>query len=211
MLSLKEGTFLVRLARQAIVTALQTGTVLTPPPQTPKSLQEHRGAFVTLHRVMEGEKLLRGCIGVPLPVKPLSEAVVEAALGAAFRDPRFPGLQEDELDHVTVEVSILTPPQLVGVSDPLEYPAKIRVGQDGLLVEGEWGRGLLLPQVAVEHQLDATTFLEQACLKAGLPKDAWRKGTIRLHTFQAQIFAEETPNGPVKEILLTPRESSTSS
>jgi uncharacterized protein (TIGR00296 family) len=121
-------------------------------------------------------------------------------LNAAFRDPRFPPLEIDELDKVMVEVSVLTLPQLIEVSDPKEYPAHIVIGRDGLLVEADWQRGLLLPQVAVEHGFDAVTFLEQTCLKAGLPKDAWRKGKVNVYAFQAQIFAEAEPNGEVIEL-----------
>lgn len=200
MLTLEHGRFLVKLARRAIATALQTGEVLSPPPDAPEELRGPRGVFVTLHRHFGDERLLRGCIGVPLPVKSLVEATIESALNAAFRDPRFSPLEADEFNQVTVEISILTVPQRVEVKDPREYPAKIRIGRDGLLIESEWQRGLLLPQVAVEHGFDATTFLEQACLKAGLPKDAWQKGDIRVHTFQAQIFAETAPDGDVVEI-----------
>ncbi len=200
MLTLEQGRFLVKLARQAIATALQTGEVLSAPFDVMGELKEQRGVFVTLHRHFVGERMLRGCIGVPLPLKPLVEATIESALNAAFRDPRFPPLEAEEFSQVTVEVSVLTVPKLLEVTDPKEYPAKIRIGQDGLLIESEWQRGLLLPQVALEHGFDAVTFLGQACLKAGLPKDAWQKGDIRVHTFQAQIFAETEPDGDVVEM-----------
>jgi len=201
MLTLEQGRFLVRLARQAIATALETGQVLSPPADVPDPLREQRGVFVTLRQKVAGEKMLRGCIGIALPIKPLVEATIEAALNAAFRDPRFPPLTREEFPHVTVEVSVLTPPQLLQVSDPREYPAHIRIGRDGLLVEADWQRGLLLPQVAVEHGFDAVTFLEQTCLKAGLPKDAWRKGDIKVFTFQAQVFEETEPEGEVVEMM----------
>jgi conserved hypothetical protein TIGR00296 len=200
LLSLEQGKFLVKLARQAIETALKSNEVISPPAEVDEILREPRGVFVTLHEQVEKEKMLRGCIGIPYPVKPLVEATIESALNAAFRDPRFPPLEIDELDKVMVEVSVLTPPQLIEVSDPKEYPAHIVIGRDGLLVEADWQRGLLLPQVAVEHGFDAVTFLEQTCLKAGLPKDAWRKGKVNVYAFQAQIFAEAEPNGEVIEL-----------
>ncbi len=203
LLTVEQGTFLVKLARRAIAHALQTGEVLSPP-EVDEPLREPRGVFVTLHELTAGEKTLRGCIGIPYPVKPLVEAVIESALNAAFRDPRFPPLEAGEFPQVVVEVSILTPPQLLSVSDPREYPAHIVIGRDGLLVEGEWQRGLLLPQVAVEHGFDTVTFLEQTCVKAGLPKDAWRKGAVRVYTFQAQIFAEKEPDGAVEEVTFAP-------
>lgn len=203
LLSLEQGKFLVKLARRTIETVLRSGE----PPQAPEGvdevLKERRGVFVTLHEQVGNEKMLRGCIGIPYPVKPLVEATIESAINAAFHDPRFPPVEEDELDKLTVEVSVLTPPQLIEVSDPREYPSRIVIGRDGLLVESDWQRGLLLPQVAVEHGFDATTFLEQTCLKAGLPKDAWRRGKVKVYAFQAQIFAEEEPDGEVVELSLT--------
>ncbi|GBC99589.1 hypothetical protein HRbin17_02118 [bacterium HR17] len=201
MLTLEHGRFLIKLARRAIATALQTGATISPPPDTPEALKRPCGVFVTLHRVDNGTKTLRGCVGVPLPIKPLVAATIEAALNAAFRDPRFPPLTADELPRTTVEVSVLTPPRLIEVTDPREYPNRIKIGRDGLLVESDWQRGLLLPQVAVEHGFDPTTFLEQTCLKAGLPKDAWRKGNVKVFAFQAQVFEETAPDGEVREVL----------
>lgn len=202
MLTLDQGRLLVQLARQAIATALETGEVLSPPEDVPDQLKMPCGVFVTLRQKLVEEKLLRGCIGVVLPIKPLVEATIESALNAAFRDPRFPPLTRDEFPQVTVEVSVLTPPQLLQVSDPREYPAHIRIGRDGLLVEADWQRGLLLPQVAVEHGFDAVTFLEQTCLKAGLSKDAWRRGDVKVFVFQAQVFEETEPGGEVVEVAL---------
>ncbi len=200
LLTLEQGKFLVQLARQTIRTKLEAGKVLSPPAKTDPRLWEPRGVFVTLHALVAGEKMLRGCIGVPYPIKPLIEATIESALNAAFRDPRFPPVEAPELPNLLVEVSVLTPPQMLEVSDPREYPMHIVIGRDGLLVEAEWQRGLLLPQVAVEHGFDAVTFLEQTCMKAGLPKDAWRKGNVTVYVFQAQIFAETQPEGEVVEL-----------
>lgn len=200
LLSSEQGKFLVKLSRKAIAEALQSGQVISTPSEVDEVLRQPRGVFVTLHKEVGSEKTLRGCIGIPYPVKPLVEATIESALNAAFHDPRFPPLETDELNKVTVEVSVLTLPQLLKVSDPSEYPSLIVVGRDGLLVESDWQRGLLLPQVATEHGFDAVTFLEQTCLKAGLPKDAWRKGRVKVYTFQAQIFAETEPNGEIIEL-----------
>jgi len=200
LLNLEQGKFLVKLARKAIETVLQLGELPQLPADVDEVLKEQRGVFVTLHEQVGNEKMLRGCIGIPYPVKPLVEATIESAINAAFRDPRFPPVEADELDKLMVEVSVLTPPQLIEVSDPREYPSQIVIGRDGLLVESDWQRGLLLPQVAIEHGFDATTFLEQTCLKAGLPKDAWRKGKVKVYSFQAQIFAETEPDGEVVEL-----------
>lgn len=204
LLGLEQGKFLVKLARQAITTALSSGEVISVPNYYDEVLRQPRGVFVTLHKRVGNEKMLRGCIGIPYPVKPLIEATIESALNSAFRDPRFPPLGFDELDKVTIEISVLTPPHLLETSNPIEYPSLMVIGRDGLLVESDWQRGLLLPQVAIEHGFDAVTFLDQTCLKAGLPKDAWRKGKVKVYTFQAQIFAETEPEGEVIEITFTP-------
>ncbi|MFN3420958.1 MAG: TIGR00296 family protein [Armatimonadota bacterium] len=200
LLNLEQGKFLVKLARKAISSVLQSGEFPSVSGEVDEVLKEKRGVFVTLHEQVGDERMLRGCIGIPYPVKPLIEATIESAINSAFRDPRFPPVEADELDKLMVEVSVLTPPQLVEVSDPQEYPSQIVIGRDGLMVESDWQRGLLLPQVAVEHRFDATTFLEQTCLKAGLPKDAWRRGKVKVYVFQAQIFAETKPNGEVVEL-----------
>lgn len=201
MLNLEQGKFLVKLARQAIVTSLVSGEIISAPTEADEILRKPRGVFVTLHEEVGGEKMLRGCIGIPYPIKPLIEATIESALNAAFHDPRFLPLEFEELGKVTIEVSVLTQPQLLETSNPSEYPSLIVIGRDGLLVESEWQRGLLLPQVAVEHGFEAVTFLEQACLKAGLPKDAWRSGNVKVYTFQAQIFAETSPDAEVIEVV----------
>ncbi len=200
LLNLEQGKFLVKLARKAISSVLQSGEFPSVSGDVDEVLKEKRGVFVTLHEQVGEEKILRGCIGIPYPVKPLVEATVESAINSAFRDPRFPPVEADELDKLMVEVSVLTPPQLVEVSDPKEYPSQIVISRDGLIVESDWQRGLLLPQVAVEHGFNATTFLEQTCLKAGLPKDAWRRGKVKVYVFRAQIFSETEPNGEVVEL-----------
>lgn len=125
---------------------------------------------------------LRGCIGFPYPVKPLAEAVQEAAVGAALQDPRFPPLRAEELSALEIEISVLTPPKSL-------EPSQVKVGVHGLIVSRGGRSGLLLPQVAMEYGWDAPTFLAQTCLKAGLPKDAWRKDA-ELSAFEAQVFSE---------------------
>jgi len=195
---------LVRLARKAIEEYLRSGTVVEPPADTPQPLWEPMGVFVTLNKLVGGRKMLRGCIGFPYPQKPLVRATIEAAIASATEDPRFPPVQPDEMDEVVVEVSVLTQPELVRVSDPREYPKAIKVGRDGLIVEKGVFRGLLLPQVPVEWGWDEQTFLSQTCMKAGLYPDAWLDPDTRIYRFQAIIFEEEEPRGPVKRRELTP-------
>ena len=136
-------------------------------------LCESRGVFVSLHR----QGRLRGCIGYLEAVKPLGQSVMEMAAAAAFHDPRFRPLGPEELADLEVEISVLTPMQLV---DKVE---KIEVGKHGLYIEKGRCRGLLLPQVAVEYRWDRTTFLEQTCSKAGLPPQAWKEPDTRIFTF----------------------------
>ena len=197
-LSEEHGRFLVRLARRAVETYLGEGGVIEPPPDTPEELWEPMGVFVTLNKLVGGRRVLRGCIGFPYPQKPLVEATIEAAIASATEDPRFPPVELPEMDEVVVEVSVLTRPELVRVEDPRDYPKAIRVGRDGLIVEKGIFRGLLLPQVPVEWGWDEETFLRQCCMKAGLYPDAWLEPDTRIYRFQALVFEEEEPRGPVR-------------
>ena len=192
----EEGAFLVKLARKAVAEYFSSKRVIEPPQDAPPKLYEKRGVFVTIETHPSRE--LRGCIGFPEPVYPLVEATIKASLASAFEDPRFPPLKRPELSKVVFEVSVLTPPQLIKVSKPTEYPSKIKVGVDGLIVERGFFRGLLLPQVAVEYGWDEEEFLTQCCLKALLPPDAWLDPHTKVYKFQAEVFEEEAPEGPVK-------------
>lgn len=188
----REGELAVRIAREAL-----DAYVLGRAKQAfdlSKRFEEKSGAFVTLNQHPGG--LLRGCIGYPQPFFPLVKSIEKSAEGAA-EDPRFPPLLPEELDGVTVEVSILTPPQQIQVKKAKEMPKLVTVGLDGLSVAQGPFRGLLLPQVAVEHNWDATEFLSEACMKAGLLADAWFDSATRVYKFQADVFAEVEPRGPV--------------
>jgi uncharacterized protein (TIGR00296 family) len=197
-LSQKEGEFLVKLARNAVEEYLKTKYHVPPPENTPEKLKQACGVFVTINRVGDSEKELRGCIGYPYPTDPLVHAVIQSAISAATEDPRFYPLSRKELDRVVFEVSVLTPPQRIETKKAKEYPSKIRVGEDGLIVERGMYKGLLLPQVPVECRWDEEEFLCQCCIKAGLPPDNWLLDGTKLHKFQAIIFEEETPRGEVK-------------
>ncbi len=198
----EHGAFLVRLARRAIEEYLRSRAIIEPPEDTPEPLWEPMGVFVTLNKLVDGAKALRGCIGFPYPEKPLVRATIEAAIAAATEDPRFPPVRLPEMDSIVVEVSVLTKPELIRVEDPRDYPKAIRVGRDGLIVEKGFFRGLLLPQVPVEWGWDERTFLSQCCLKAGLYPDAWLDPDTRIYRFQAVVFEEEEPRGPVKRRAL---------
>jgi AmmeMemoRadiSam system protein A len=182
MLTGHEREALLRFARDTIVARL-TGSA-TPPPVRLDDPQDHAGAFVTLH--VNGE--LRGCIGYPGSAKRLDEVVGHCAVAAATEDPRFPPMTSAELADLEVEISVLTP--IRKVQDVLD----IEVGRDGLVIEDGFRKGLLLPQVAIEHQWNRDTFLSHTCLKAGLRPDAWRTGA-KISRFQADVFSERTAAG----------------
>jgi uncharacterized protein (TIGR00296 family) len=202
-LSLKEGNFLIQLARNAVKEYLATGKTVKTPENTPKKLFEHCGVFVTINSLENGEKTLRGCIGYPYPTKPLAEAVIDSAISAATRDPRFHPLSLKEFGNVVFEVSVLTRPELIEVKKPEEYVAKIKVGEDGLIVEKDFFKGLLLPQVPVEWGWCEEEFLCHCCVKAGLPPDSWLTKGAKIYKFSAIILEEETPQGEVKRLHLS--------
>jgi len=197
-LSLEEGKFLVGLARKAVEEYLKSGKKVSVPEKVPRKLLQPCGVFVTINSVKNEEKELRGCIGFPYPTTPLAQAVIESAISSATQDPRFYPLSLRELDKVVLEVSVLTPPQLIEAEKPSEYPCKIKVGKDGLIAERGIIKGLLLPQVPIEWKWDEEEFLCQCCIKAGLPPDGWLLDGTKIYKFQAIIFEEEKPNGEVK-------------
>ena len=156
-----------------------------PPPRLgsdrAEGFGEPRALFVTLRK--DGD--LRGCIGTLAPEGDLSRTVPKFALRAAFSDPRFPPLQEEELPRCLIEISVLTPPA------EIESAEDVVVGRDGLILEARGRSGLLLPQVATEWGFDRERFLSEVSRKAGLPPDAWRAPGAKIWTFQAEVFGEE--------------------
>jgi len=193
-LTLEQGKEVVAYARRVLGAHFGGGK-----PEVPDILAdvfaEDRGVFVTL-KTHPGENL-RGCIGFPEPVKPLGLAVEEAAVFAATDDPRFPPVKGGELEGLTVEVSVLTPPQLIEVEKPTDYPKHVVVGRDGLIVRTGYTSGLLLPQVPVEWGWGTEEFLSHTCTKAGLPPDCWLDPGTKIYKFAAQVFSEKEPGGEV--------------
>ncbi len=173
----REKTLLHTIARDAIESRL-AGKPLPPLPELTPTLEEHRGAFVTLTK----HGALRGCIGLIQPVKPLAASVQEMAVAAAFQDPRFPPLSASEWPDVAIEISALTPFQ------PVQDLSEIEIGKHGLFIQKGPYSGLLLPQVATEYGWDREEFLRQTCLKAGLPPDAYRDPEAKIYRFSADIF-----------------------
>ena len=177
--SQEERELLLQLAHRSIEAALSGRKLdLTPPTA---HLAEMRGAFTTLH--LDGR--LRGCIGYVIPVHSLYQTVAETAEAAAFDDPRFQPVTDEEAPQLSIEISVLSPLRPI-------RPEEVVTGVHGLIVTKGGRRGLLLPQVPVEWHWDRETFLSQTCLKAGLPPDAWRQD-IYLQAFTAEVFGEVSP------------------
>ena len=169
---------LLAVARGAI--ARQLGSAPPPPaPRPDPDGEAPRPAFVTLTKAGR----LRGCVGRTDAAGTLHETVAACAVAAATADPRFPPLRPGELPQVHIEISLLSPPALIA------DPNAIRVGTHGIIVSQDGCRALLLPQVAAEHRWTAETFLAEACRKAGLPVDAWRRGA-HIEVFTAEVFGE---------------------
>jgi len=180
-----QGKFLLNLARKTLEHFLNHKD-FSKPKSYDEILDEPRGVFVTLTK--NGE--LAGCIGHPYPVTPLIDAVMDLAISSATSDPRFPALKAEDLTSVKIEITVLTAPELIEVSDPAQYPHKIILGTDGLIIESGGQKGLLLPQVAPEWKWDETEFLQHTCTKAGLSPNAWEDPETNIYKFQGQIFKE---------------------
>ena len=172
-----ERAQLLHLAHESVLSALENRSLSLDPP-TPH-LAQPRGAFTSLY--LRGQ--LRGCVGYVLAINSVYRAVADTARAAAFEDSRFTPVTLPEARDLEIELSILSPPQPIA-------PEAIEIGRHGLLITLATHRGLLLPQVPVEHHWDRTTFLEQTCRKAGLPLDTWQKGAT-IAAFTAEVFGEK--------------------
>lgn len=180
-----DGEALLRLAREAIRYWLEHRKVPAPedlPIALSPALQQGAGVFVTLRQ----GHALRGCIGHVRPDGPLARAVVQSAVGAAAHDRRFSPVEGEELDDLTVAVSVLTPPRAVA------GPEAIRLGRDGILLEREGRSAVFLPEVATDQGWDLETTLTHLGQKAGLPPDAWQRDAA-YEVFQSIQFVETRP------------------
>jgi len=192
-LSDSDGVVLVKTARKAVTEFLSNGDRIKLESDLEEKFSFNSGVFVTLNNPGG----LRGCIGFPMPEKKLSHAIIEGAIAAATEDPRFPSVKTNELNDIVFEVTILTPPVEIDVSDPMKYLEKIKVGRDGLIIRHSFSSGLLLPQVPVEYGWDVEEFLQHTCEKAGLARDTWKNESVKIEKFEGIIFKEETPNGAI--------------
>jgi AmmeMemoRadiSam system protein A len=174
---------LLELARRAVVEAV---SLQKPAGRIPHSgvFGEKRGVFVTLH----ARGRLRGCIGVIEAFEPLGESIARCAGSAAFKDPRFSPVSAEELPELQIELSLLSPPEPI-------LPENIEIGKHGLLISQAAKRGLLLPQVAVQHKFSREQFLEETCRKAGLAPDAWQEPETQILGFTSEVFSETATIG----------------
>lgn len=194
----QDGEILVKTARKIVEEYLILKNKMKLDEKFENCFSFNSGVFVTLN----DQSGLRGCIGFPLPDKKLHVALKDAAIAAATEDPRFPKVEPEELDKITFEVTVLTPPEEIKVDDPKDFPSKIKVGQDGLIVKFGLNSGLLLPQVPVEYGWNSEEFLRHTCEKAQLPNDIWKNSQTKIMKFKGVVFKEESPNGQVVPVKL---------
>jgi AmmeMemoRadiSam system protein A len=172
---------ILKFARQVVVEAVTLGRLPEHVP-TDGIFAERRGVFVTLRN----EGRLRGCIGVVEAETPLGDSVARCAAGAALQDPRFAPMRVADLSHLQIEISLLSRPEPIAIN-------AIEIGRHGLIVSSGERRGLLLPQVAVEHNLDREQFLSETCRKAHLLRDAWRDARTQILGFTCDVFSDADP------------------
>jgi len=188
--SLEDGQVLIKFARENIEFFLKNDRVIPVTEYIKEKFNDKYGAFVTLNKHGVSGNPLRGCIGYIEPKYSLYDVIHKVS---------------EELDNIIIELSILTPPELIIVNNPKEYRDKIVIGRDGLIAEKGWRRGLLLPQVPVDHDRnwDVETFLDHTCQKAMLPADSWKDLDTKIYSFQAILFEEESPRGEIARKYLT--------
>ncbi len=181
-ISSEEKEILLEIARKSIVAEFTGEKIPVPDYDKHPILKSRSGAFVTLTE----NGMLRGCIGYILSDRPLFETVREAAVQAAMNDPRFRPVKESEVEKISLEISILSEPF------PLKSYDEIEIGKHGLILEEKGRRGLLLPQVPVEHHMNKDQYLDAICRKSGFPADYWRTKQIKLSGFTATVFSESS-------------------
>lgn len=198
--SVEEGAKLVRAARHAIELCITTREFRNDVVErTISDFTQKHGVFVTLYHYPT--MTLRGCIGFTEGVGEIRKLIVEAAIAAATEDPRFVPISHMEFDHIVLEISVLSKMEPIhGTAEQIKK--QVRIGRDGLVIKYGYNSGLLLPIVPVEERWSVPMFLDEVCVKAGLPKHAWSAGTASLYKFSTQIFKEIEPNGLVEEVIL---------
>jgi AmmeMemoRadiSam system protein A len=182
--TLEEKRILLETARKSINSVFTQEKISEPDYEKHPIFKSHAGAFVTLTQ----QRVLRGCIGYIVSDQPLFQTVCEAAVQASQYDPRFQPVRQSEIKNLAIEISILSEPF------PLNSYDEIEIGKHGLILEEEGRRGLLLPQVPVEHHMNREQYLDSICRKSGFPADYWRTKQLKLSGFTAAVFSEEEVN-----------------
>jgi uncharacterized protein len=180
-LAVEEKKILLGSARKSIQSLFEKTEIEKPDFTKYPVFETKAGAFVTLTK----NGSLRGCIGYIISDQNLFDTVCDAAVNAAESDPRFPSVKESELNYISIEISVLSPPF------PLSGYDEIEIGVHGLILEEKGRRGLLLPQVPVEHHLNKEQYLDAICQKTGFPAGYWRTKQLQLSGFTATVFNEE--------------------
>ncbi len=200
--NIDQGTRLVKAARFAISLYLTSNYFKRELAEKyVEDFNEKQGVFVTLYHYPT--MTLRGCIGFPIPIKPLKESLIDAAIAAATEDPRFVPVTHMELKDLIVEVNVLSPLELIRAKEKEEIKKEIKIGKDGLMIKYGYYEGLFLPEVPVEEHWNVEEYLENLCIKAGLPTHMWYHEGASLYKFTSQIFREIEPDDGVKEIVLS--------
>lgn len=195
----KDGELLIKFARENIEHYLTSSKRMEVPSTIKSKYSDKYGVFVTLNDYKADGNPLRGCIGYIEPNYPLYEVIHRVSVSSAVDDYRFNSVSLSDMDNIIIEISILTPPKLIEVTNPNDYFEKIEIGRDGLIAEKGMKRGLLLPQVPIDHgrNWDIDTFLKHTCNKAGLSENAWKDKQTKIYSFQAILFEELKPRGEV--------------
>jgi len=180
MLTPSDSSELLVIAREAIEHKINNESY-NPAPREEKKLNDRAGCFVTIKQ----QGILRGCIGNFQSQLPLYREVAQMAVASATEDPRFPPLQKADLENIDLEITVLSPLQKIECTD------EIIVGTHGIYIEKGLYRGVLLPQVAIEHNWNRLTFLQQTCLKAGLNAEDWQLPDAEIYIFSGQIVNEQ--------------------
>jgi len=184
-MSQKQKEKILEIVKKAVYEYVLTGKRLSRDyarKQIPEIFNRKEGVFVTIYKLKE----LRGCIGFTYPVNAFGGALIESAVLSASADPRFEPINKKDLDELSFEVTVLEKPELL---DKERIKEDIQIGRDGLIVSNSYTTGLLLPQVAIEENLDQISFLEQTCIKAGLNKDAWKESSVKVYKFRGEYFS----------------------
>jgi len=180
-ISFEEKKVMLQIARDSIASIYDNSLKTKIDFNEIPILKTEKGAFVTLTK----NNRLRGCIGYIISDMPLHKTIEDAARQAAMEDPRFPQLTKEESTQIEIEISILSEPF------PMDSYDDIVVGTHGLILTELGQRGLLLPQVPIEHNMDKEEYLSSLCEKTGFHSNFWKERTLNIEMFTANVFSEE--------------------